>query len=48
MEECARFAVDRRVPLKDLITDTFALDSADEAFRLFDKGQTGKCLFLWD
>jgi threonine dehydrogenase-like Zn-dependent dehydrogenase len=48
MEECATFAVDRRVPLKDLITDTFALDAAEQAFRLFDKGQTGKCLFLWD
>jgi threonine dehydrogenase-like Zn-dependent dehydrogenase len=48
MEECARFVVDRRVPLGELVTDTFPLERADEAFRRFDGGQTGKCVFVWD
>jgi threonine dehydrogenase-like Zn-dependent dehydrogenase len=47
LEECARFAVDRRIPIGALITHTFALDEAEQAFRLFDAGQTGKCVFVW-
>jgi threonine dehydrogenase-like Zn-dependent dehydrogenase len=48
MEECARFVIDRRVPLGDLITHTFDLDQADVAFRLFDTGKTGKCVFVFE
>src|SRR5262249_34366808 len=33
LAECARFVVDRRVPLGRLITHRFRLDQADEAFR---------------
>jgi threonine dehydrogenase-like Zn-dependent dehydrogenase len=44
LEECARFVVDRRIPLRDLITHTFPLDEADAGFRLFDAGKTGKCV----
>jgi threonine dehydrogenase-like Zn-dependent dehydrogenase len=45
-EECARFVVDRRVPLGHLITHRFRLDQATEAFQLFDTGTTGKCVFV--
>lgn len=48
LEECARFIVDRRVPLSRLITHRFRLDDAAEAFRLFDTGATGKCVFVMD
>jgi threonine dehydrogenase-like Zn-dependent dehydrogenase len=48
MEECARFVVDRKVPLTKLITHTFDLDQAAEAFRLFDAGKTGKCVFTFE
>ena len=46
LEECARFIVDRRVPLGRLITHRFQLDQAVEAFREFDMGETGKCVFV--
>jgi threonine dehydrogenase-like Zn-dependent dehydrogenase len=48
MEECARFVVDREVPLGELVTDTFTLEQAPEAFGRFAAGQTGKCVFVWD
>jgi threonine dehydrogenase-like Zn-dependent dehydrogenase len=47
LEECARFIVDRRVPLDRLITHRFTLDQAAEAFQLFDTGVTGKCVFVF-
>lgn len=46
LEECARFIVDRQIPLHRLITHTFPLDAAGQAFQLFDAGKTGKCVFL--
>jgi threonine dehydrogenase-like Zn-dependent dehydrogenase len=48
LAECAQFVVDRKVPLSRLITHQFRLDQADEAFRLFDQGKTGKCVFVLD
>ena len=33
MAECARFAVDRNVPLGRVFTDTFTLDQADDAYQ---------------
>jgi threonine dehydrogenase-like Zn-dependent dehydrogenase len=48
MEECARFVVDRAVPLDELVTDTFNLEQAPQAFDRFAAGQTGKCVFVWD
>jgi threonine dehydrogenase-like Zn-dependent dehydrogenase len=47
-EECTRFVTDRNVPLERLITHRFTLDQADEAFRLFDTGTTGKVVFVAD
>ncbi|MCC6626424.1 MAG: zinc-binding dehydrogenase [Chloroflexi bacterium] len=48
LAECARFVVDRQAPLERLITHRFRLDQAEEAFRLFDGGATGKCVFVMD
>jgi threonine dehydrogenase-like Zn-dependent dehydrogenase len=48
LEECARFIADRKVPLRDIITHRFRLDQAAEAFRTFDSGKTGKCVFVMD
>jgi threonine dehydrogenase-like Zn-dependent dehydrogenase len=45
LAECARFVVDRAIPLARLITHRFSLDQAEEAFRTFDGGATGKCVF---
>jgi threonine dehydrogenase-like Zn-dependent dehydrogenase len=45
--ECARFVVDRRVPLGRLLTHRFTLDQAEEAYRLFDTQTTGKGVFVF-
>src|SRR5713226_9819448 len=45
--ECARFIVDKKVPLKKLLTHRFKLDEADEAYRLFDTQTTGKGVFVF-
>jgi 2-desacetyl-2-hydroxyethyl bacteriochlorophyllide A dehydrogenase len=47
LAEVANFVVERRVPLKDLITHRFALDQAAEAYQLFDSGRTGKVVLMW-
>lgn len=47
LAEVAQFVVDRQVPLRDLITHTFALDQASEAYALFDTGRTGKVVLVW-
>jgi threonine dehydrogenase-like Zn-dependent dehydrogenase len=47
-EECARFIVKRRVPLKRLLTHRFRLAQAAEAYRLFDTQTTGKGVFVFD
>jgi threonine dehydrogenase-like Zn-dependent dehydrogenase len=46
LDECARFVVDRQIPLDRLITHRYRLDQAEEAFRTFDAGATGKCVFV--
>jgi threonine dehydrogenase-like Zn-dependent dehydrogenase len=48
LAEVAQFVVERRVPLKHLITHTFTLDQAVEAYKLFDSGRTGKVVFVWE
>ncbi|HEY8745603.1 MAG TPA: zinc-binding dehydrogenase [Chloroflexota bacterium] len=48
LDECARWIVDRRIPLERLITHRFRLDEAPEAFRTFEGGATGKCVFLME
>ena len=45
--ECARFVVDRRLPLEHLLTHRFTLEEADAAYRLFDTQTTGKGVFVF-
>jgi len=45
-EECARYIVARKVPLKKLITQRWKLDQAAEAYTLFDRQATGKGVFV--
>ena len=47
LAECARFAVDRQVPLGRVFTDTFTLDQADEAYRRFESRGMGKGVFTF-
>ena len=45
--ECARFVVDKKLPLKKLLTHRFTLDEADAAYKLFDTQTTGKGVFVF-
>jgi len=45
-EECARYVVERGVPLKNLITERWKLEQAAEAYALFDRQSTGKGVFV--
>lgn len=47
LAEVAQFVVERRVPLKELITHRFTLDRIAEAYRLFDSGRAGKVVIVW-
>jgi propanol-preferring alcohol dehydrogenase len=40
--DLARFIVEHKLPLEDMITHRFSLEEAPEAFRVFDGGTTGK------
>jgi propanol-preferring alcohol dehydrogenase len=44
----ADFLIKNEVSLEKTVTHTFNLDQANEAFRLFDSGRTGKIAFIWD
>lgn len=46
LAECARFIDERKVAIEDLITHRYKLDQAVEAFEEFDRGSTGKCVFV--
>jgi threonine dehydrogenase-like Zn-dependent dehydrogenase len=48
LAECARFAVDRGVAVREVFTDSFRLDQAEEAFRKFSARSMGKGVFLFD
>jgi threonine dehydrogenase-like Zn-dependent dehydrogenase len=48
LAECAQFAVDRRVPLGHVFTDTFRLEQAEAAFRKFESRGMGKGVFVFD
>ena len=47
-EEIVAHVLDRDIPLEELITHRYPLDRAEEAFRVFDSGATGKVLFTAD
>ena len=40
--------IDRKVPLKKLLTHRFKLEEAEAAYKLFDTQTTGKGVFLFD
>jgi threonine dehydrogenase-like Zn-dependent dehydrogenase len=44
--ECARFILDRGIRVDDLFTESWTLDQAAEAYRLFDTQTSGKGVFL--
>jgi threonine dehydrogenase-like Zn-dependent dehydrogenase len=46
-QECARFVVERKVPLARLITERWKLEQAAEAYALFDRQSTGKGVFVF-
>jgi threonine dehydrogenase-like Zn-dependent dehydrogenase len=48
LAECAQFAVDRRIPLRDVFTESFTLDEADAAFRKFSGRGMGKGVFVFE
>ena len=48
LAECARFAVDRNVPLRKVFTESFTLERADAAFRMFAARGMGKGVFVFD
>ena len=47
MEEAAKWIANRNLPIEDLITHRFPLEQAEEAYRVFQQGQTGKVVFVW-
>jgi threonine dehydrogenase-like Zn-dependent dehydrogenase len=47
LAECAQFAVDRKVPLGNVFTETYTLDQADAAFRKFATRTMGKGAFIF-
>lgn len=48
MAECARFAVDRKVPLGDVFTHTFSLTEAERAYQQVEARTMGKGVFVLD
>jgi threonine dehydrogenase-like Zn-dependent dehydrogenase len=44
--ECARFSVERGIDVDRLFTHRWAIDQAEEAYKLFDKQVDGKGVFL--
>ena len=44
--DCARFSVERRIDVDKLFTHRWALEQAEEAYKLFDKQVDGKGVFL--
>lgn len=48
LAECAQFAVDRRISLRSVFTESFRLDEADAAFQKFAARKMGKGVFVFD
>lgn len=46
--EIARFVVERRVPVTQMISHRFELADAAQAFAMFDRRETEKAVFVWD
>lgn len=48
LEETASFIVDRQIPLGELISDRVYIDDAVDAYKRFDRQDTGKMIIVWD
>ena len=48
LKEAANWILERNVRINDLITHRFPIEQAQEAYRIFQGGQTGKVVFVWD
>jgi len=48
LAECAQFAVDRRIPLREVFTEAFRLEQADSAYSKFAERTMGKGVFVFD
>jgi threonine dehydrogenase-like Zn-dependent dehydrogenase len=48
LAECAQFAVDRQIPLRDVFTEAFTIDDADNAFKKFSARGMGKGVFSFE
>jgi threonine dehydrogenase-like Zn-dependent dehydrogenase len=48
LAECARFAVDRHIPLRDVFTESFTIDDGEAAFRKFSAREMGKGVFIFE
>jgi 2-desacetyl-2-hydroxyethyl bacteriochlorophyllide A dehydrogenase len=46
-EEIVEFIVRKQIPVEKLVTHTFKLEEAEEAFRMFDERKTEKAVFVW-
>jgi threonine dehydrogenase-like Zn-dependent dehydrogenase len=46
-DEIMAFIIRKQIPVEKLVTHTFALAQAEEAFRLFDERKTEKAVFVW-
>jgi propanol-preferring alcohol dehydrogenase len=46
-EEIVEFIVRKKIPVEMLVTHTFKLEEAEEAFRMFDERKTEKAVFVW-
>jgi len=47
MPELASFIVRHRLAFERMVTHTFSIEEAPEAFRLFASGECGKVMFVW-
>ena len=46
--EAVEFVAAHKIPFETLVTHRFSIDKAPEAYRTFDKGNTGKVVFEWE
>jgi propanol-preferring alcohol dehydrogenase len=46
--EMVSFIHDQNISFESIVTHKFPIEEAPEAYRIFDKGETGKVIFQWD
>jgi len=46
--EMAEFLIENNIHYSDMVSRTFKLEEAEEAYRLFTSGSAGKLMFVWD